>query len=57
VLVRDFIAYEPGKGRAIELICKRVAVSESEQTDVVAEIAENEFLVRGMKPGDVKQFG
>jgi hypothetical protein len=57
VIARDFLAYEPRKGRAIELICKKVSISESEQTEIIAEIAENEFIIRGMQPGDVKQSG
>ena len=56
-IVRHFLAYEPDKGKAVELVCKKVPVNESERAEAIAEIAENEFIGQTTKPGDVKQHG
>jgi hypothetical protein len=53
--VRNFLAYEPDKARAVELVRKRVAVREEEQAEAVAEAAANELLARRMRPGDIRQ--
>jgi hypothetical protein len=41
--VRYFLAYEPDKERAVEMVRKRVPVNKGEQAEAVAEIAVNEF--------------
>ena len=53
--VRNFLAYEPDKARAVELVRKRVPVREGEQAEAVAEADADELLDRRMKPGDVRQ--
>jgi hypothetical protein len=55
--VRNFLAYEPDKARAVELVRKRVPVREGQQAEAVAEVAGNEFTGLNMRPGDVKQHG
>jgi hypothetical protein len=55
--VRNFLAYEPDKARAVELVRKRVPVREGEQAEAVAEAAANELLDQRMRPGDVRQQG
>jgi len=55
--VRNFLAYEPDKARAVELVRKRVPVREGQQAEAVAEVAGNEFTDQNMRPGDVKQHG
>jgi hypothetical protein len=55
--VRNFLAYEPDKARAVELVRKRVPVREGEQAEAVAEVGANELLDERMRPGDVKQQG
>jgi hypothetical protein len=55
--VRNFLAYEPDKARAVELVRKRVPVREGEQAEAVAEMAANELIGQNMRPGDVKQHG
>jgi hypothetical protein len=54
--VRNFLAYEPDKERAVELVRKRVPVREGEQAEAVAEVAGNEFIGQNMRPGDVKRY-
>jgi len=56
-IVRYFLAYEPDKERAIELVRKRVPVYEGEVAEAVAEVTANELLGQTMRPGDVKQHG
>ena len=53
--VRNFLAYEPDKARAVELVRKRIPVREGEQAEAVAEAAANESLDRRITPGDVRQ--
>jgi hypothetical protein len=53
--VRNFLAYEPDKERAVELVRKRVPVREGEEAEAVAEVAGNEFIGHNMRPGDVKR--
>ena len=53
--MRNFLAYEPDKTRAVELVRKRIPVREEEQAEAVAEAAADELLDQGMKPGDVRQ--
>jgi hypothetical protein len=55
--VRNFLAYEPDKARAVELVRKRVPVREGEQPEAVADGAANELLDQRMRPGDVRQHG
>ena len=43
-IVRNFLAYESDKEGAIELVRKRVPVTEGELAEVVAEVAENQFV-------------
>ena len=50
-------AYEADKETAIELVRKRVPVSEGELAEAVAEVSENEFVGPGMRPGDVRRLG
>jgi hypothetical protein len=54
-IVRHFLAYEPDKAKAVELVCKKVPVNGGERAEAIAEIAENEFIGQQMKLGDVKQ--
>jgi hypothetical protein len=53
--VRNFLAYEPDKERAIELVRKRVPVNEGELAEAVAEVTGNQFVGPGMRPGDVRR--
>ena len=53
--VRYFLAYEPDKERAVELVRKRVPVNEGELAEAVAEVSGNEFVGPGMRPGDVRR--
>jgi hypothetical protein len=55
--VRYFLAYEPDKERAIELVRKRVPVYEGEVAEAVTEVTANELLGQTMRPGDVRQRG
>ena len=55
-IVRNFLAYEPDKARAIELVRKRVPVTEGELAEAVAEVAGSGFLDTGMRPGDVRRM-
>ena len=55
--VRNFLAYESDKERAIELVRKRVPVNEGELAEAVAEVSGNEFVGPGMRPGDVRRLG
>jgi hypothetical protein len=52
--VRNFLAYEPDKARAVELVRKRLPVREGEQAEAVSEVAANELLTQRMRPGDVR---
>ena len=54
-IVRNFLAYEADKERAIELVRKRVPVNEGELAEAVAEVSGNEFVGPGMRPGDVRR--
>ena len=54
-IVRNFLAYEPVKERAIELVRKRVPVNEGELAEAVAEVTGTEFVGPGMRPGDVRR--
>ena len=56
-IVRNFLAYEADKERAIELVRKRVPVNEGELAEAVAEVSGNEFVGPGMRPGDVRRLG
>jgi hypothetical protein len=55
--VRNFLAYEANRETAIELVRKRVPVSEGELAEAVAEVSGNEFVGPGMRPGDVRRLG
>ena len=55
-IVRNFLAYEADKEAAIELVRKRVPVSEGELAEAVAEVTGNEFVGPGMRPGDVRRL-
>jgi hypothetical protein len=55
-IVRNFLAYESDRERAIELVRKRVPVSEGELAEAVAEVTGNEFVGPGMRPGDVRRL-
>ena len=55
-IVRNFLAYEADKERAIELVRKRVPVNEGELAEAVAEVSGNEFVGPGMRPGDVRRL-
>ena len=54
--MRNFLAYEADKEAAIELVRKRVPVSEGELAEAVAEVSGNEFVGPGMRPGDVRRI-
>ena len=54
-IVRNFLAYESDKEKAIELVRKRVPVTEGELAEAVAEVSGNEFVGPGMRPGDVRR--
>jgi hypothetical protein len=56
-IARYFLAYEPDKERAVELVRKRVPVYAGEQAEAVTEVAGSEFIGQNMRPGDVKQRG
>ena len=54
--MRNFLAYESDKERAIQFVCKRVSpVTEGELAEAVAEVSGNEFVGTGMEPGDVRR--
>jgi hypothetical protein len=53
----NFLAYESDEKRAIELVRTRVPVNEDELVEAVAEVAENQFVGPGMRPGDVRRLG
>jgi len=53
--LRNFLAYEPDKARAVELVRKRIPVREGEQAEAVVEAAAKELLDQRMRPGDVRQ--
>ena len=53
--MRNFLAYESDEKSAIELVRKRVPVTEGELAEAVAEVAENQFVAPGMRPGDVRR--
>src|SRR5262249_52244246 len=55
--VRYFLAYEPDKERAVELVRKRVPVNKGEEAEAVAEVAGNELVGQNMRPGDVRRHG
>jgi hypothetical protein len=55
--VRNFLAYEADKGRAVELVRKRLPVREGEQAEAVTEVAADELLAQRMRPGDVRPHG
>jgi hypothetical protein len=55
-IVRNFLVYEPDKEKAIQLVRRRVPVNEGELAEAVAEVAGNEFVDPGMRPGDVKRL-
>ena len=55
-IVRNFLVYEADNETAIELVRKRVPVSEGELAEAVAEVSENEFVGPGMRPGDVRRL-
>ena len=52
-IVRNFLAYESDKKRAIELVRKRVPVNEGELAEAIAKVEENQFVGPAMRPGDV----
>ena len=54
-MVRNFLAYEPDKERAIELVRRRAPIKEGELAEAVAEVTGNEFVGPGMRPGDVRR--
>src|SRR3977135_1640728 len=54
-IVRNFLAYESDKERAIQLVCKRVPVNKGELAEAVAEVSGDEFVGTGMRPGDVRR--
>ena len=56
-IVRNFLAFESDKERAIELVRKRVPVKEGELAEAVAEVSGHEFVGPGMRPGDVRRLG
>ena len=56
-IVRNFLAYEADKETAIELVRKRVPVSEGELAEAVAEVSGNQFVGPGTRPGDVRRLG
>ena len=55
-IVRNFLAYEADKEAAIELVRKRVPLSEGERAEAIAEVSGNEFVGPGMRPGDVRRI-
>jgi hypothetical protein len=46
-IVRNFLAYESDKEKAIELVRKRVPVNEGELAEAVVEVAGNNSSARG----------
>ena len=55
-LVRNFLAYESDKDRAVELVRKRVPVQQGELVEAIAEVAGNVLAGPGMRPGDVRRL-
>jgi hypothetical protein len=55
-LVRNFLAYESDKDRAVELVRKRVPVQQGELAEAIAEVAGNVLAGPGMRPGDVRRL-
>ena len=53
-MVRNFLAYEPDREKAIELVRSRAPINGGELAEAVAEVTENEFVGPGMRPGDVR---
>ena len=53
--MRYFLVYEPDKERAIQLVRRRVPVNEGELAEAVVEVAGDEFVGAGMRPGDVRR--
>ena len=53
--MRYYLAYEPDKERAVELVRKRVPVNKGEEAEAVAEVAVNELVGQNMRPGDVRR--
>ena len=51
-MVRNFLAYEPDREKAIELVRSRAPINGGELAEAVAEVTENEFVGPGMRPGD-----
>jgi hypothetical protein len=49
-IVRNFLAYESDKEKAIELVRKRVPVNEGELAEAVVEVAGNNSSARGWGP-------
>ena len=54
-MVRNFLAYEPDREKAIELVRSRAPINGGELAEAVAEVTENEFVGPGMRPGDVRR--
>ena len=46
-IVRNFLAYESDKERAVELVRKRVPVNDGELAEPVAEVTESQFSAQG----------
>jgi hypothetical protein len=55
-IVRNFLAYESDRERAIELVRKRVPVTEGELAEAIANVSGSGFLGTGMRPGDVRRL-
>ena len=55
-LVRNFLAYESDKDRAVELVRKRVPVQQGELAEAIAEVAGNVLAGPRMRPGDVRRL-
>jgi hypothetical protein len=55
-LVRNFLAYESDKDRAVKLVRKRVPVQQGELAEAIAEVAGNVLAGPGMRPGDVRRL-
>jgi hypothetical protein len=56
-IVRNFLAYEADRETAIELVRKRVPISEGGAAEAVAEVSGNEFVGPGMRLGAVRRLG
>jgi hypothetical protein len=54
-IVRNYLAYESDKAKAVELVRKRVPVNAGELAEAVAEVAGGAFLSTGMRIGDVRR--